>query len=572
QEIDAFLRQTSALRPSDPIYALIAYIVPGKHQGSLPELIENGYKLQMGQTHLGAYLGNGRTSNAPEEYHGRRWGVGGYPANVHVVSLQGVSQAVLNRNAHLADACLNRGVQFETDYMRARYRPIDLNTVLMFYRDWIRREAYLRNPSDRTWRTYCSAHKLIVLNVMLNVPHHEKWFAEIFGSEGADLFARFKRIFHEIHGRNFTDADRTDFTPLWKLQGLTAGQIRPFTRPEYDAYDKARRAGELGRFTGRRPVDLHEGVGFAPESTSELVDTFMETYAVFPRGLGVFSCGALFGFMGEVTSRMGITPQHYLAVAMPVFQSLMVADAMVRAKQVPDYQTQARNALYVAFGGTFDTLPGSYGETPAALDGDRASLDPKQLADVALADVRGRWSQIIGSPPSTPEQAYAWFRPAVAEVLARAREERVFGDEKAVDYYTAPSIVHHVAVGLHKGNKFVTVRAVCTAMDESELYKPAARRADAALAVTEEEVMSDEESEIPAGAADAASAILHDLNGPGYYRDPQILEDFLHERFGEKVAADAPAIAAAILEDLDGDRALQSRSTLGRFLSTRGLA
>ena len=67
QLIDELLREKMALKPDDPIYAPIYYIHPEQNKGNLitfanPEVTD---KVEMGITHWGSYLGNGRTSNAP---------------------------------------------------------------------------------------------------------------------------------------------------------------------------------------------------------------------------------------------------------------------------------------------------------------------------------------------------------------------------------------------------------------------------------------------------------------------------------------------------------------------------
>ena len=72
------------------------------------------------------------TSNSPEDYHSRGWAVKGYPANVQVLSLQEVPQAVLNKNALLVDTALNDGVEFPGDYKNDKFRTIDLNTITIF--------------------------------------------------------------------------------------------------------------------------------------------------------------------------------------------------------------------------------------------------------------------------------------------------------------------------------------------------------------------------------------------------------------------------------------------------------
>src|SRR5207237_3415096 len=95
------------------------------------------------ETHRGAYLGHGETTNSPEEYHSRQWDVavgdsgGGYPAHVYQVSLKGVDQGLYNWQGIVVDKLLNKGVQFPANYKEDILRTSDLNTALMEFRDWV---------------------------------------------------------------------------------------------------------------------------------------------------------------------------------------------------------------------------------------------------------------------------------------------------------------------------------------------------------------------------------------------------------------------------------------------------
>src|SRR5688500_13616897 len=94
--MDDFLRKEMKIGASAPIYAMIAYLHPEEHNGTLRQLAKETVKTEMGQTHLGAYIGNGATRNSPEGYHNKKWAVGGYPATVQTVSLEGVHQSTFN--------------------------------------------------------------------------------------------------------------------------------------------------------------------------------------------------------------------------------------------------------------------------------------------------------------------------------------------------------------------------------------------------------------------------------------------------------------------------------------------
>ena len=182
--IDQFLRQQMNLQADEPIFAFVNYFHPEQNKGTIQELLMSptSDKVEIGFTHLGAYRGKGYTTNAPMLYHAHKFGVTGeangtifgYPANLQIVSLNGVPQGTLNKNFSYVDTCLNSGVMFPDkspmSYKMSKFRVVDINTALMFYRDWINFEDYLRE--DDTWYTYCAAHKTVVATVALNLPHN----------------------------------------------------------------------------------------------------------------------------------------------------------------------------------------------------------------------------------------------------------------------------------------------------------------------------------------------------------------------------------------------------------------
>ena len=284
--VDALLRQEMNLGPQDPIFALMYYFHPELNSGTVLQFAKTD-KTEMGISHCGAYHGNGRTSNAPELYHNRVWSVGpdvgndfGYPANLAVLSLDGVAQVTLNRNLNLVDDILNCGVRFPADYKNSQFRMIDLNTSFMFYRDWVEQAHYLRE--DTSWFTYCAAHKTVVTNIGFNLPHNLASFQEIWGQDEGTKFWNTFCIYHmEIFGVPFTPDLQTSFTPLWKQQSLTPAQIKPFTLPEYIAWDAARLGGVLGSYPGFKPVPVGAGLPWGAQMNADLVNDFVQSYADF---------------------------------------------------------------------------------------------------------------------------------------------------------------------------------------------------------------------------------------------------------------------------------------------------
>lgn len=467
KQMDDLLRKEMKLKPNEPIFALIAYIHPEKHTGSIKELGDTMLKTEMGNTHTGAYVGGGKTTNSPEGYHGKTWEVKGYPANVQVVSLAKVDQGTLNKNLLNADNVLNMGVKFPPDYKNDPMRTVDINTTLMFYRDWIKDEPYLKN--DPTWHTYCAEHKTIVTNVGLNVPHNEASFKEIFGAaEGGELWTRYKAKFEAANGRPFTAADETRFEPLWKKEGLKPDQIKAPTKAEYDAYQAARFDGSLkaGRYQGYEPLPVGRSMAWKPETTADLVKNFMETYAPFREVGGPISAASLLAFKPVIQERMGIDDATFMKLAKPMLQEIMAAEALARAPadqtQLPAWSQQTTGALYVALGGKKeDFAPGG-------------TIDPARmgLAKELMGKVPAALTQLPKLATLTPEkrndQAYAALRRNMQDELEAARGQMV-SDPGKTEYYSPPAVTNRVVNGIVDSNRFVNIRVVATAVDQSEV-------------------------------------------------------------------------------------------------------
>ncbi|MCB9655816.1 MAG: hypothetical protein H6729_16950, partial [Deltaproteobacteria bacterium] len=238
------------------IYASIHFWHPEYWKSpGLPELAQEYLGTEARQTHEGAYLGRDETTNAPSGYHGHRWGVGnrsvGYPAHVLIHRLKGVDQETFNWNGVCVDKMLNNGVEFPGDYKNDFYRTRDLNTALMFFRDWILAGPRSHLHTDRSWMTYCAEHKNIVRIIQANLPQNAESYVEAFGPDDGpklwDAVTRPDGWFEESHGLPWREDYETHFTPLWKLEGLRGydpahpeipSEIRPWKDlEEYNAHD-----------------------------------------------------------------------------------------------------------------------------------------------------------------------------------------------------------------------------------------------------------------------------------------------------------------------------------------------
>src|SRR5216683_2976489 len=286
QILDDFIRGEMDLDSDDPIYALISYIRPDEHALRLTSL-PHTLKRQLGHQHLGAYLGEGCTSHALEPASRQAWpskdghdllNVKGRPANLHVVSLSGVSQRILNRNAHIVDTITMANVLVPVNTQNTKCRVIDLNTTLQFYRDWIRDAEYL---TDLSWYTNCANHKTIVVNVMVNLPHNAARFSQVFGNDGRQLWLDFRNRFRHLTGREFTAADETEFEPLWQVEGLPTDRIRPQSPAEHNAFRAAKLEGRLESYGGPSPLEPGRGMAWPLETFADFIAGFIAMYVSF---------------------------------------------------------------------------------------------------------------------------------------------------------------------------------------------------------------------------------------------------------------------------------------------------
>ncbi len=463
--IDDFLRSKSGLSENDPIYAIITYLHPEEHKCCATE-IHNTYKLKLGHTHTGAYLGRGYTTHSPENYHVAAWSerghniwnVKGYPANIHLISLQGVSQRELNRNAVIVDSLLSSGVKAPVKFDNLRCRPFTLPICLQFYRDWLVGADYLREYS---WWTNCSVHKMIVINVLLNLPHNRSAFVEIFGDGGHELWRIFRARFRAIHGRELTDQDETRFTPLWKVEGLLPEQVRPLSAPDYFEWD----AANLEHRSQQRPmkVSLEAGMAWRLENIVDVVGAFINMYLPFVDAGGLVPASELIALSATAEERMGCSTKTFLSVTEPIVLRLLIADALLNNCRLDEWFAKSEAQLLGAFNKSEPDLT-VYGPQPLVvvaryLDLVRAELSHSpELASLSRAGVL-QWLV----------KAIRHAQDEIAQQIENGRDD--------VGFLVTPSIFHKIDRGFHLCNRFVTIRTVCTVMDVSEIDIDAATKA-----------------------------------------------------------------------------------------------
>lgn len=486
--IDKFLRDKMKLKDDEPIYALLNYFHPEQNKGSIEFLTTKSDKIEMGFTHLGAYHGLGYTTNSPFLYHANRFSVDGstdntifgYPANVQIISMTGVPQSTLNKNLQYADTILNFGIMFPKNYKESKFRASNLNISLMFYRDWIKYEGYLRN--DDTWFTYCAAHKTLVANIALNLPHNLQSFQEVYGQEeGSDLFKRFVKLYSNIIGPDpgFVSVNETDFVPLWKQQGFTVEQISPFTLDEFNDYQSARHKDRLGTFTGKKPLKPNQGTVWTAQTSADVIYNFIRQYVEILDASSVGSSAVILALMPIIDERMGISPLEYLVHAMPMIEKLMVADASIfAAKDQNNYLQTVFTELIVAFGGKSDNTFVLKDEMKkikilkltevGVNDFIKNNYVPEALAAWALISVVEKWDEIIKAGAVPPMVAYNVMMENIQSEIDIAKEISVTNPDK-IEYNAPPAIIHGICNGIYESNEFVTVEEVCTVIDFSQL-------------------------------------------------------------------------------------------------------
>lgn len=483
-ELDALLRAKMDLAPTDPIFAQIstnhaeAWLLTLENMGDL-------YAPQSGQTHSRGYLGLGRPIDSPENYHGRRWKNRGYPHTLYIVKLGDTPYAETNQNAQIAWMTLSKDVRFPgrryggRDYKNDFYKTIDLATHLRFYRDWIiiqgRKAGVQGLPKqeqdlldDPSFYTYCRETAAIAETIMLNVPHNEAAFQEIWGeAEGAALFRAIKRAWPNIvkhrkamfrngeHERTLPNKlPETDFTPLWKLEGIED--------PKNATWKRLVSEGKPG----------WAGTIMPPQTSSDLILQTISDYVPFVESGGVLTSAAILGFKSHFEERTGIgqadyrkseglpdialTEDVYLAIAVPIISKIQVADALAAG-------LKSNSELDAFVARRTDEIAGaiSGGKPPGTNEVALAQGIMRTFGDSATRDL------VLGCKEVSRTEAWTWLRAAIEPDLEKARRLPVC--EHCVKWYQQPATTHWVVLGLWPKSEHVTITPVATAMSANEL-------------------------------------------------------------------------------------------------------
>ena len=372
---------------------------PGEgRKGTLKTIAGPGGVTQGSATHRSGAVGfQGVTHNSPENYHGNQFRVRGYPAVAVGMTIAGVHPDVVASQRNRASFLLNDGVNFSVrDYKNDFVRIRDINTVLMFARDWIVYRAMervkigtiestpevqgilgeLASPALKTylgsedWTCYCAEHRASVDYLMTSLQFTEAGFREVYdgtsmwgkrpGDLGGKLFALYSHVIiakAKAQGVPYREegqmADGISpeswggpdggqfFTPLWQRMGLSRIDVRPFDGPEqYDAFENARLYGTLDQYKGRWgedaiiPLAPGKALPYGPQTNADLIASFIKKVHDWRDVGGIQAATAIMAFMGKATERHGISPQDYAELVTPIIGEFLIADAL--AKGAPD--------------------------------------------------------------------------------------------------------------------------------------------------------------------------------------------------------------------------------------------
>jgi hypothetical protein len=457
--LDAYLRREMDLSEEDPIFALLSYIHPEEHLCHVAELSQTA-KIQLGHRHVGAYLGGGRTTQPLRRIE--RWrgesrvnmalNADRHPATVHLLSLEGVPQSVLNRNAHIVDVIVTDAARIpENAEDLIDCRITDLATTLQYYRDLLRGAAYLE---DLPWYTNCSATQTVVVNLLLNVPHNRAAFAQIFGEDGADLWSIFMRRYEALTGAPFSEHDETAFTPLWELEGFSAETIQPLSLDQYYTYHAAREEGRLSTFTGRRPLEHNAGLAWPLETLVDLLGNFIATYAPFARVGGILVAAQVLLLRIPLASRIGLDVRTYLDAVAPVVAKILATEAVQRGRLGLAWLGRAGQELEWTVGRGLSERAGAGSQLDAAIS---------RCVSEAAHEVTKLWKRGL------PEQeATRSLVEAITADLDRL-SAIVAPPGGRTGYFYGPSAFSQLALGSRPRSPFVRVQSACTVMDHNDL-------------------------------------------------------------------------------------------------------
>ena len=338
------------------IFSVILYNHPEIYASPF-EKLNDALRTEMGITHAGAYIGGGRTRNAPVDYNDRMWEVAGYPAHIYAVSLKGENQEVINNNILVSLRILNGhngGPVFPKDYKFDYFRTFNLKEVLDFYRAWIDPEfiradvnqalgfppnyPYIKLLKEHAgFKTYCNEHITIAINLGLNLVHTRQGYIDIWGEKvGSDLFKKAQTIFKEVTQKE-AQAEAKIFNlmseeEISQIEGkeIPFELLENFSRPLWK-----RRIGVaiLPLYNNQKIENFSLALAWKPETTADIMADFIRLYANFTKVTVVRSSFAILSFAKEIYKRLGILPDEFNNLAMQFIEKMIKQDIRLQSSR-----------------------------------------------------------------------------------------------------------------------------------------------------------------------------------------------------------------------------------------------
>lgn len=338
------------------IFSVILYHHPEMHVATFDKL-NDALRTEMGITHAGAYIGDGKTRNAPVDYNDRMWDVAGYPAHIYAISLKGENQEVINNNILVSLRILNGhngGPVFPKDYKFDYFRTFNLKEVLDFYRAWIDPEfvrtdinqalgfplnyPYIKLLKEHPgFKTYCNEHITIAINLGLNLVHTRQGYIDIWGQKlGTDLFNKAQIIFRDVTKKEAEeDAKTLNLMSADEISQITGKEIpeellEKFKRPLWK-----RRIGSniLPLYYNPKIKKFALALAWKPETTADIMAHFIRLYANFTRVTVVRSSFAILSFAKEIYKRLGIFPDEFNQLAMKFIEKMIKQDIRLHSSR-----------------------------------------------------------------------------------------------------------------------------------------------------------------------------------------------------------------------------------------------
>jgi hypothetical protein len=466
---DLFLRRSMQLKSDDHIFALLSYVDTADNHINLSELVEK--KIKHGHRHVGAYLGNGVTTHGLPPDHNwdgheltnMKWNARRYPINVQTISLEGVSQSVLNRNAYIVDTILTASAKVPVNTDTLNCKVIDINTTLQFYRDTLLDCDYLH---DFSWYTNCANLKTIIVNTFLNLPHNLLSFIQVFGTDGDKIWQIFKRQFQKISKKPFLPADETEFVPLWQMHGFNEDQIQPLSIREYNTYCAARRENRLDNYMYRRPMSPGEGLAWTLETPADVIIEFFSCYANYKYLKCKDLIILLMKLRNQIIEKTNIPEGAYLNMVYPLVEELFVIDYCMEitdeidpTKPFNEYNFEQNHSDIVL---SLYNEPHIKDYLKQAFRNAKNILKSKSNADLI-------------------KLKYIDIKSLIEKVIEKIKIE--YFKSNSIKYFSSPSIFHKLASGSHLHSEFVSINTLCTFLDYVDLEQSLSVHHDSHLQV-----------------------------------------------------------------------------------------